>query len=129
MTEQEALKMLKGKLTCMTLEDLSCIKKGCDRDCDSCNYNYTQGTRGEQKESLELAIKALEEIQQYRAICTVEECREAVEKQRARKTIDDTEFGMCPRCHSEFNSELIEEYNVRYCLHCGQAIDWSEEDE
>ena len=33
----------------------------------------------------ELAIKALEEIQQYREIGTVKECREAVEKQKPKK--------------------------------------------
>lgn len=33
--------------------------------------------------AIDLAIKALEEIQQYRAIGTVEECREAMEKQKA----------------------------------------------
>lgn len=32
-------------------------------------------------EALDVAIKALEEVQQYRQIGTVEECREAVEKQ------------------------------------------------
>ena len=31
-------------------------------------------------EDLEMAIKALEEVQQYRAIGTVEECRAAVER-------------------------------------------------
>ena len=31
-------------------------------------------------EEMDIAIKALEEIQQYRAIGTVEECREAVVK-------------------------------------------------
>lgn len=33
----------------------------------------------------EIAIEALKEIQQYREIGTVEECREAVEKQKAKK--------------------------------------------
>lgn len=33
--------------------------------------------------ALKVAIKALEEIQQYRAIGTVEECRKARERQRA----------------------------------------------
>lgn len=37
------------------------------------------------RESLDMAIKALEEIQQYREIGTVEECREAVEKQKPKK--------------------------------------------
>lgn len=32
-----------------------------------------------------LSVKALEEIQQYREIGTVEECREAVEKQKPKK--------------------------------------------
>ena len=37
------------------------------------------------RESLDMAIKALEEIQQYREIGTVEECREASEKQKSKK--------------------------------------------
>ncbi len=49
----------------------------------------------------------------------------AIERQIPKKVIDDTEFGMCPYCHGEFNSELVSEYNVKYCLHCGQALDWS----
>lgn len=36
-------------------------------------------------EDLEMAIKALEELQQYRTIGTVEECRAVVEKQTAKK--------------------------------------------
>lgn len=36
-------------------------------------------------EAVDTAIQALEEVQQYRAIGTVEECREAVEKQTAKK--------------------------------------------
>lgn len=37
------------------------------------------------RESLDMAIQALEEIQQYREIGTVEECREAREKQKPKK--------------------------------------------
>lgn len=33
-------------------------------------------------EAFDMAIKALEEIQQYRAIGTVEQCREAVERMK-----------------------------------------------
>ena len=36
--------------------------------------------------ALDMAIEALEEIQQYREIGTVEECRKAVEKQKNRKS-------------------------------------------
>lgn len=42
----------------------------------------------------------LEELQQYRQIGTVEECREAVEKQTAisRELIEGKYF--CPKCHN-----------------------------
>lgn len=53
----------------------------------------------------------------------LQECRKAMEKQKAKKVIDDTAFGMCPNCRNEFNSELISEYNMKYCIYCGQAID------
>lgn len=39
----------------------------------------------EANEAIKLSIKALEKIQQYREIGTVEECREAVEKQKAKQ--------------------------------------------
>lgn len=51
-------------------------------------------------EDLEMAIKALKEVQQYRAIGTPEQCREAVEKQTAisREIIEGKYF--CPKCHN-----------------------------
>lgn len=47
-----------------------------------------------------MAINALEEIEQYRTIGTVEECRAAVEKQTAisRELIEGKYF--CPKCHN-----------------------------
>ncbi len=60
MTESEAKEMLEAKLQCMILEDLSCVEKGCDRNCDDCDCNYMQGTVGEQKEALRIAINTLE---------------------------------------------------------------------
>lgn len=134
MTENEAKEMLQAKLTCMNLEDLSCIEKGCSRNCDDCEYNYAQGTRGEQEEALSVAIKALEEIQQYRAIGTVEECREAMERQIGKKPylwgdgLDDEgeliyDMYDCPNCGKSYEIDY-EEY--KHCPECGQAIDWSE---
>lgn len=62
----------------------------------------------------EMAIKALEEIQQYRTIGTVEECRAAVEKQTAipREIIEGKYF--CPKCHN------LAPYPM-YCG-CGQKL-------
>ena len=67
------------------------------------------------RESLNMAIEALEEIQQYREIGTVEECREAVEKQRpvSRIIIEGKLF--CPKCKN------LMPY-PGYCG-CGQRID------
>lgn len=53
----------------------------------------------------------------------LQECRKAMEKQKVKKVINDTAFGTCPNCHNEFNSELISEYDMKYCIYCGQAID------
>lgn len=59
MTGEEAKKMLKAKLDCLIREtsgtDIDCNH----RNCDECNLCYAQGNMGEQKEALELAIKAL----------------------------------------------------------------------
>lgn len=75
----------------------------------------------------EMAIKALEEIQQYREIGTVEECREAVEKQKLKKLTKGRNGSLCCKC-----GLVLQVGNKRkalyFCHNCGQAIDWSEED-
>lgn len=88
--------------------------------------------------AIEEAIKALKEIQQYREIGTVEECREAVEKQKAKKpdTYTDTRnmvdlhgnvyteqanVYLCPTCESFIG--YVGNNIFHYCPVCGQAID------
>lgn len=72
-------------------------------------------------EALEVAAKALEEIQKYREIGTVEECREAREKQRAKKRNLDSYCGFnnyeCPAC----GAEPVEWSN--FCHKCGQRLE------
>lgn len=82
------------------------------------------------------AIKAIKEVQQYRAIGTPEECRAAVEKQTARKEIREKikkgyNRGMhhyyCPVCYEK--GDLRNKYNVGlYCSDCGQKLDWEDEE-
>lgn len=115
MTENETLGMLKAKLTCMELELLFCIGKGCDRNCENCEYNYTQGNMGEQKEALAVAIKALEEIRQYRAIGTVEEFKELKEYKgkMGMQYLDDMDNPLEPlKLSSALQSEILK-YNYR----------------
>lgn len=48
----------------------------------------------------------------------------ALEKQIPAKLINDRAFGKCPDCGYEFNSELLEEYHLKYCLSCGKKIEY-----
>lgn len=60
MTIEEAKKMLEAKLKCFIAET-SGTNHDCNmRLCDGCALNYEQGNMGEQKEVLDMAIKALE---------------------------------------------------------------------
>lgn len=78
------------------------------------------------QEAFDAAISALKEIQQYREIGTVEECREAVEKQKVfcesaekyadgkcvgygKSEMDDEPIGVCKRCKSYVGLEESEE--------------------
>lgn len=85
----------------------------------------------------EIAIQALEEVQQYRAIGTPEECRTAREKQMPKKPIRHTawEDFKCPACGSTeirpYNTEYSEydkDCKFEYCSDCGQKLDWSDEE-
>ena len=84
------------------------------------------------RESLDMAIIALKEIQQYREIGTVEECREAVEKQKAKKIIiRNWNPTRCPTCGHELSASLGDGYYkhptfLERCPECGQAIRWEE---
>ena len=77
-------------------------------------------------EGLRTAITALKEIQQYRKIGTVEECRKAVEKQKPKKPVKDKyHHNCCPNCGWIVSGEGG--YGEEFCPHCencGQAIQW-----
>ena len=105
MTEQEAIKFLTGYLDSVVYKE-KCV------------------------EAHKLAINALEEIQKYRTIGTPEECRAAVEKQKAKKPkkiefvgYRYTDTYRCPNCGGNFSGTGIADY----CYHCGQKLDWSDE--
>mgnify|MGYP001622983982 CR=1 FL=1 len=76
------------------------------------------------RESLNMAIEALKEVQQYREIGTVEECREAVEKQKPKtcEFYGDEEDGklLCPNCGEDLWN--LKECGFNNCPYCGQAV-------
>lgn len=67
------------------------------------------------------------ELEQYRAIGTVEECREAREKQAHKDPQFDHMLGevtarfYCPSCGYNFIHDCIIEEEF-YCYNCGQAL-------
>lgn len=73
---------------------------------------------------LEDFISLFGEIQQYRAIGTVEECREARERQIPKKPIHDV-LCVCPNCHTTI-FQFAFEAKWKCCKECGQALDWGE---
>lgn len=76
-----------------------------------------------------IAILALEEIQKYKALGTVEELRIAKEKQIPKKTIlqrsDEKSLYKCPCCDSIFveaYENMQRGYIPKFCEMCGQSI-------
>jgi hypothetical protein len=66
MTENEALNFMRI--------EKECINRNCDRNCINCDIVQTVDNLNN---AYDMAIKALEEVQQYRAIGTVEELETA----------------------------------------------------
>lgn len=68
--------------------------------------------------------KYRKENEKYHEIGTVEECREAREKQIAKKPIHGGLYA-CPNCHTIMLQGAFEAKG-KCCKECGQALDWSE---
>lgn len=107
MTENEAKGCIQGKLDCMIKCDVFDCKG--TEECDSCSYCYSQGTFGEQKKAFDIAIKALNEIQHYRAIGTIEEIKALKEKKGCEMCgcimEDSTDSTICECCLDDMRKE------------------------
>lgn len=77
----------------------------------------------EMAEVRDIAISAIKEIQQYRKIGTVEECRKAVEKQKPKKPHRNYKkfSGLWCKCGWYLGQKQC--LDIKYCPNCGQAID------
>ena len=121
MKASEAIEKLKNMRLYMQIEDKN-------NDCKFTEDDYKAN---------EMAIRALEEVQQYRAIGTPEECRAAVEKQKAKKPIMkqyfedlEDEYLCCPTCGEILTDRIPADNKTFYfhCMNCGQKFDWSDEE-
>ena len=121
MTENEAIKHLQSYAE--VVDNMIKYCKDFEPKADITGYL-------EKKTVFAMAISALKEVQQYREIGIVEECREAVEKQKAKKSIDydeDLGYFKCPSCGCCIMADEFSDH--KYCLNCGQAIQWKESEE
>lgn len=110
MTENEAIKELETSIDIAKM----------------CTQNYE---RKNEIQGYEMAIKALEEVQRCRQIGTVEECREAVEKQTAiepeKVNIPCTSW---TKAHMRYRcscGSFLTSYDD-YCNKCGQKLKWGD---
>lgn len=76
-------------------------------------------------EALNMAIKALEEVQKYRAIGTPEECRAAMERNNEKTRIID---GVTERCGYDFGTDAFQRKLYKFCPVCGRKIERSDEE-
>ena len=90
--------------------------------CEECDLYGLVGCNHCQNDAIEIAIKALEEVQQYRAIGTPEECQAAMEKQTAKKISS----AWCPNCKKYLTTQHLK--GKYHCVYCGQKLDWSDEE-
>lgn len=104
MTENEAIERIIGS---------ACSSGKC---YDACLY-------GEGNCEYDAAIIALKEVQRYREIGTVEECREAVKKQKPKKPHRNYKkfSGLWCKCGWYLGQKQC--LDIKYCPNCGQAID------
>lgn len=83
------------------------------------------------QDAFDMAVNAIREVQKYREIGTVKECRDAREKQKPKKCVVDS----CPD-HTHYKCPLCGQIKLsiykhgfprlgritKYCENCGQAI-------
>lgn len=149
MTNEQAKKMLKAKLECLKREtsgtDFDCNNS----NCDECSLCYEQGNMVEQKEALDMAIKALEQqpcedtISRQAAIDAtwfepsytdplnvLTEVRDRLKalpsaqpERKKGKWIDYSDEGYveCPFCHSATNCDGNKD-ELHFCFSCGADL-------
>lgn len=111
MTESEAKGFVQGKLDCMNKCDIfNKEDKHRNNECELCDYCYSQGNFGEQKEAFEVSIKALEK---------------QIPK-RPNKNFEKFSGVWCSCGKYLGKGYFVDKQS--YCTDCGQKLDWSDEE-
>ena len=114
-------------------EAIEVLKNNYPKTCKMVNGRYQGGFDNKEcdfGQALTTAISALKEIQQYREIGTVEECRKAAEKQKPKKCVEDScpdhTHYKCPSCgkiqKTKYNDSTFG-CILNNCSNCGQALE------
>lgn len=113
--------------------------KGLKDENEKC-YEQCEGCCSSVKENVCSCRDAiiLSALEQYRAIGTVEECREARERQRTIKPMFEMNFGDCEsKFFCECGKGIVVRHNrgvmdnhdgPNYCSNCGSKFDWGDND-
>lgn len=116
MALEEAIEMLRG----MQNKKVDYAEMVC---APAFTYGYQYVYPEPEDYVIEEAISALKEIHQYREIGTVEEFREAVEKQKPKKPHRNYEKFSGLWCKCGWYLGQKRDLGIKYCPNCGQAID------
>lgn len=115
MTESEAKGFVQGKLDCMKKCDVfNKEDKHRNNECELCEYCYSQGNFGEQKEAFEVAINALEKQMAKKPMISYDE--------RVKEN-----WCSCSVCAFGFGWKRTIHY--KYCPDCGQKLNWESDEE
>ena len=119
MTENEVIKIFENEVIILDcwIEHCKDIIADCETEDDEFDDDKERAELSlkdytERKETFDVAISALKEIQQYREIGTVDECREAAEKQIPKK----------PVCKPKPYNESVGFNEEWFCPSCGAYI-------
>ena len=110
-------------------EAIYCMKVMADEEvCEECNY-YQSCDHTKQADMARIVISAMQELQEYKKLGTLEEARDAVERMQEKKVTDirgndKLKFCTCPYC----GRRIANVEGGNYCQNCGQKLDWSEEE-
>lgn len=103
-------------------EAIYCMKVMADEEvCEECNY-YQSCDHTKQTDMARIVISAMQDLQEYKQLGTLEEVREVVERQHAKKpSLMLGIYGRVYEC-KECGNEL--EMYSKYCPFCGQPKNW-----
>ena len=124
MTEKEAIERLKYDLAMITFNPMT--------GDETPLWLLAEDEQGSYN-AYECAIKALEEIQQYRAIGTVGDCKNAMQKQQIVKPeflhmLNDTRYKEKGKWGRVITADIDFRDNPKFCSECGAEFEWSDEE-